>query len=121
MERSQTPEILRLSAELNVRLLNPPFSIMLPPFFLFSISFFSHKYFIQCGFLDYSGRTMCVNFSWGLPIRKLNINYFKGFLPITHAFLFPCVPFRHHYMHRYDLRRGQAGLPSSCVYALRSL
>jgi len=93
------------SAELSVRLLTPSFS---------------HKYFMQCRFPDYSGRTMCVNFTWGLPIRKLNINYFKGFLPITHAFLFPCVPFLHHYMHRYDLRRGQARLPGSCVYALHS-
>ena len=29
---------------------------------------------------------MCVSNTWGLPIRKLNINYSKGFLPITHVF-----------------------------------
>ena len=26
------------------------------------------------------------------------------------------VPFIHHYMHRYDLSFGQAGLPGSCAY-----
>ena len=31
----------------------------------------------------------------------------------------PHVPFIHHYMHRYDLSFGQAGLPGSCAYALR--
>ena len=30
-----------------------------------------------------------------------------------------CTFFRH-YMHRYDLSFGQAGLPGSCIYALRS-
>ena len=108
------------SAELSVRLLTPSLFNYAPSLFPFSIFFFSHKYFIQCGFPVHSGRTICVNFTWGLPIRKLNINYFRGFLPITHAFIFPCVPFLHHYMHRYDLRCGHAGLPCSCVYALHS-
>ena len=109
------------STELSVRLLTPSFLIMLHPLFPFSTFFPLHtKYLIQCGLPDQSSRTMCVSNTWGLPIRKLNINYFQGFFPVTHAFLFPCVPFLHHYTHRYDLRCGQDGLPGSCVYALRS-
>ena len=34
--------------------------------------------------------------------------------------VFPYVPFLRHYMHRYDLSFGQAGLSGSCAYALRS-
>ena len=41
-------------------------------------------------------------------------------MPATYAFFFPYVPFLHHYMHQYDLSFGQAGLPGSCAYALRS-
>ena len=44
---------------------------------------------------------------------------YLGFMPRTCVIL-PHVPFLRHYMHRYDLSFGQAGLPGSCVYALRS-
>ena len=63
-------------AELSVRLLTPTLLIMLLPlFFSFLTPFFiPHiKYSIQYGCSDHSGRTMCVNHTWGLPIRKLNI------------------------------------------------
>ena len=34
----------------------------------------------------------------------------------THASNFRMYLFLHHYMHRYDLSFGQAGLPGSCAY-----
>ena len=79
------------SAELSVCLFTSFFFTYAPSLFL-SRSFSLHtKYFIQYGLPDYSGRTMCVNNNWGLPIRKLNINYSEGFLPITHGFLLMCA------------------------------
>ena len=44
---------------------------------------------------------------------------YLGFMPRT-CLILPHVPFLRHYMHRYDLSFGQAGLPGSCIYALRS-
>ena len=38
----------------------------------------------------------------------------------THVLNFRMYLLFHHYMHRYDLSFGQAGLPGSCAYALRS-
>ena len=40
---------------------------------------------------------------------------YTGFIPNT-CLTLPHVPFIHHYMHRYDLSFGQAGLPGSCAY-----
>ena len=119
MERGQTPEILRLAPNSVFVSLPPPFllcSLPLP----FKIFFSSHKVF-------HTVRTpgslrlhyMCKKYL-GASYTEAKNNYVNGFLPITYAFLFPYVPFLHHYMHRYDLRCGQAGLPGSCVYALRS-
>ena len=52
------------------------------------------------------------HYTWGLLYQKLN---YKGLMPSTCVKL-PHVPFIHHYMHRYDLSFGQAGLPGSCAY-----
>ena len=41
--------------------------------------------------------------------------YKTGLMPKTCVML-PHEPFIHHYMHRYDLSFGQAGLPGSCAY-----
>ena len=41
--------------------------------------------------------------------------YKTGLMPKTCVTL-PHEPFIHHYMHRYDLSFGQAGLPGSCAY-----
>ena len=44
---------------------------------------------------------------------------YLDFMPNTCVIL-PHVHFLRHYVHRYDLSFGQAGLPGSCIYALRS-
>ena len=48
----------------------------------------------------------------GFFIRSL---YKMGLMPKTCVIL-AHEPFIHHYMHRYDLSFGQAGLPGSCAY-----
>ena len=48
----------------------------------------------------------------------IKITIFRALHP-THVLFFHMYLFRH-YMHRYDLSFGQAGLPGSCIYALRS-
>ena len=48
----------------------------------------------------------------GFFIRSL---YKTGLMPKTCVTL-PHEPFIHHYMHRYDLSFGQAGLTGSCAY-----
>ena len=48
----------------------------------------------------------------------ISLIVYLGFVPRTCVIL-PHVPFLRHYMHRYDLSFGQAGLPGSCIYALR--
>ena len=55
--------------------------------------------------------------SGGFLHRSLII--YLGFRPRTCVIL-PHVPFLRHYMHRYDLSFGQAGLPTSRIYALCS-
>ena len=107
------------SAELSVRLLTPSFLIMFPPFSFLDLFPLHTKYSIQCGCSDHSDLTMCVSYTWGLPIRKLNIITLMAFCP-SHMRSFSICAFLHHYMHRYDLICGQARLPGSCVYALRS-
>ena len=62
---------------------------------------------------------MRAHYTWGLLIQKLNIIMFRALCPST-CVTFPHVPFLRDYMHQYDLSFGQAGLPGSCVYALRS-
>ena len=108
------------SAELNVCLLTLSFLIMLHPFSFLDLLSSSHKIFntIQTpGSLR--PHYVCKQYL-GASYTEAKNNYSNGFSPIAYAFLFPYVPFLHHYMHRYDLRCGQAGLPGSCVYALRS-
>ena len=82
---------------------------------LFIYSFKSFKYALTA----HSCRAMCAQYTWGLLIQKLNIVTFWALCP-PHMRHFPICAFFHHYMHRYDLSFGQAGLPGSCVYALCS-
>ena len=76
------------SAELSVRLLTPSFLIMLPPFSFLDLFSLHTKYLIQYRLPDYSGRTMCVSNTWGIPIWKLNIITLKAFCPSHMRFFF---------------------------------
>ena len=107
------------SAELNVRLLTPSFLIMLPPSSFLDL-FSSHKVFhtVQTPRL-FRRHYVCKQYL-GASYSEAKHNYFKWLFAHHICVLFPYVPFLRHYMHQYDLRCGQAGLPGSCVYALRS-
>ena len=48
-----------------------------------------------------------------------SLNYLPGHHAQHMRYTSACT-FFHHYMHRYDLSFGQAGLHGSCIYALRS-
>ena len=82
MERGQTPEILRPMPN-SVFVSLPLLFNSAPPLFLSFLDPFSlhTKYLIQCGLPDHSNRTMCVSYTWGLPIRKLDIITLNGFCP----------------------------------------
>ena len=101
-----------------VRLLPPVVSII---FSLFSFFLFSFKAFTRLGRapLTHTSSNMYVHYTWGLLGQKLAIIIFRA-LSSSHMRIFPYVPFIRHYMHRYDLSFGQAGLPGSYAYALRS-
>src|SRR3954471_22376608 len=96
------------STGLCVRLL--PLSI----FYIFCLTFLSFPPFFSLIALKGSS-------SDTLPALTKLGGFFKqkliytGFMPNTCVKL-PHVPFLHHYMHRYDLSFGQAGLPGSCAY-----
>ena len=103
------------SAELFVRLLPPFFQL---PFPLFSL--FSFKAFVRLNRAPttYTSLNMYAHNTWGLLVHKLLL--FSGH-QANHICVFSSyVPFLRHYMHRYDLSFGEAGLPASCAYALRS-
>src|SRR4051812_45369882 len=119
MERSQAPKILRLVPD-------SMFVSFLCPFFaytLFVFSFFLSSFFLKA----FKGQLVpCLHtidaltaliIPGGFLHRSLII--YLGFMPRTCVILLH-VPFVRHYMHRYDLSFGQAGLPGSCIYALRS-
>src|SRR3954471_1799910 len=100
MERSPSPKILCLAPD-------SVFISYLCLFFIFSVLHFSPS-------LKGSSRD-------ALPALTKPGGFFKqkliytGFMPNTCVKL-PHVPFINHYMHRYDLSFGQAGLPGSCAY-----
>ena len=77
------------SAELSVRLLTSAYSIM----FSFFLSRHLFPFRIQpsklYGCPDRSGRTMRANYTWGLPIRKLNVT----------TLMAPCQPHMHFSFH----------------------
>ena len=108
------------SAEIFVRLLPPIVSVT----FSLSFRFFSLalKAFV---WLDrapptHTSSSMYVYHTWGLLGQKLAIIIIFRASSSSHMHFPPYVPFLCHYMHRYDLSFGQAGLPGSCAYALRS-
>ena len=118
MERSQAPKILRLAPDsVFVSFLYPFFIHYLSYIFLF-LPFFSLTAF-RGPFVP------CLHATDALSVLTKPGGFFKqklihtGFMPNTCVTL-PHVPFFPHYMHRYDLSFGQAGLPGSCIYALRS-
>ena len=97
------------SAGLYVRLL--PLSI----FYIFSVLHFSSS-FLSLSLIalkgSYSDAPSALIKLGGFFKQKL---IHTGFMPNTCVTL-PHVPFIHHYMHRYDLSFGQAGLPGSYAY-----
>ena len=107
MERSPSPKILCLA-------LDSVFVSFLYPFFTF-LSYIS----LLLPFLSliaYKGSSKDVLFALIKPggfFKQKLIHV--GFMPNTCVTL-PHAPFIHHYMHRYDLSFGQAGLPGSCAY-----
>ena len=104
-------------AELFVRLLLPFVSITFSSLFSFLLSF---KGLVRLNHapMTYTSLNMHAHNTWGLLVQKLIIIFWAVSSP--HMCFSPYVPFLRHYMHRYDLSFGQAGLPSSCAYALRS-
>ena len=118
MERSQAPKILRLA----------PDSMLVPslcPFSAYASSvLFPFLSFIPLGLqgspcaslVHYRGAS-CTIYTWGLLSQKLKL-FIWASCP-THVLYFRMYLFPH-YMHRYDLSFGQAGLPGSCAYALCS-
>ena len=119
MERSQTPKILRLAPDsMFVSFLYPFFAHTLSVFFSFFLLFFLKAFKGQLvPRLHTIDALSALIIPGGFLHRSLII--YLGFMPRTCVIL-PHVPFLRHYMHRYDLSFGQARLPSSCIYALRS-
>ena len=119
MECSHTPEILRLAP-------NSVFVSLTPPLQLCSLSYFLAPFSLLVNSLKTVRMPSALRPHYactlylGASYSEDKYNHFNGFLPTTYAFFFPYVPFLHHYMHRYDLSFGHAGLPGSCIYALRS-
>ena len=119
MERSQAPKILRLAPDyMFVSFLCPFFKYILSVFFSFFLLFFLTAFkgqLVPC--LHITDTLTALIIPGGFLHRSLII--YLGFMPRTCVIL-PHVPFLRHYMHRYDLSFGQAGLPGPCIYALRS-
>ena len=120
MERGQAPTILCLAHD----------SMLVPslcPFFAYTLSVFSFSlssfFFLEAlkGQLVPCLHTIDVLTALTIPGGFLHrsLIIYLGFMPRT-CVLLPHVPFLRHYMHRYDLSFGHAGLPGSCIYALRS-
>ena len=90
MECGQTPEILRLSVELSVRLLNPaPFNYA-PPLFLSFLAFFlfSHNVFNTVRMFGLLRPHHVCKPYLGASHTEAKTNYSNGFFPITYEFLF---------------------------------
>ncbi len=107
MERSPSPKILCLAPD-------PVFVSLLCPFFIYCSSYISLLPLFS--FIALKGSSSDVPLALIKPrgFFKQKLIY-TGFMPNTCVKL-PHVPFIHHYMHRYDLSFGQAGLPGSCAY-----
>ena len=108
MERSPSLEILCLAPD-------SMFVSFLCPFFIYCLSYIS----LLLPFLSliaFKGSSKDVLFALIKPggFFKQKLIH-TGFMPNTCVTL-SHVPFIHHYMHRYDLSFGQAGLPGSCAY-----
>ena len=120
MERGQAPKILRLAPDsMFVPSLCPFLHIHYLSCFSFFLSFIL-SLGLQgptCASLAHYRRASCAHHTWGLLSQKLN--YLSGPQAPHMRYASACTFFRH-YMHRYDLSFGQAGLPGSCIYALRS-
>ena len=87
-----------------------------PGFCSFSLPppFFSHKPLgaRMCNIHTHSTRHLRSQYLGASLPRSLSKT---SLMPKTCVML-PHEPFTHHYMHRYDLSFGQAGLPGSCAY-----
>ena len=117
MECSTPTKILRLASD-------SVFVSFLCPFFIFfcisclaclsfSLPFFSQALRglpVHCSHILDAPSALII--PGGFFIRSL---YKTGLMPKTCVTL-PHEPFIHHYMRRYDLSFGQAGLPGSCAY-----
>ena len=68
--------------------------------------------------MTYTSLNVYAHNTWGFFYRSLLL--FSEHQAHHICVLSSYVPFLRHYMHRYDLSFGQAGLLGSCVYALRS-
>ena len=118
------PDDFMPSIKLCVRLLPPVINVIffsLFSFFIFFVLLFSPTTLVRLDRppLMRTSPHMYVHYTWGLLAQKLIIVIFRA-SSSSHMRSFPYVPFLRHYMHRYDLSFGQAGLPGSCAYALRS-
>ena len=113
MERNQTPKILRLAPDSEfVSFPRPHFILQLP--FVSLLSHFFHN--ALEGRFAHCSHTLDV-----LPVLIIPGGFFNKSLLIrascpAHVSNFQMYLFIHHYMHRYDLSFGQAGLPGSCGY-----
>ena len=120
MQRGQAPKILRLAPDsMFVSFLCPFFAYTLSVFFLFLSFILSQG--LQgptCASLAHYTCANRAHYTWGLLTQKLN--YLSGLHAQHMCHTSRAYPYIHHYMHRYDLSFGQAGLPGSCIYALRS-
>ena len=121
MESSQTPKVLRLVPD-SMFVSLPPSIFYISAICLFSLSLFFFPFLqglkrLNCVLTTQSWCANRAHYTWGLLTQKLN--YLSG-LHAPHMYYSSACTFFHHYMHRYDLSFGQAGLPGSCVYALCS-
>ena len=108
VERHPSPKILCLAPD-------SVFVSFLCPFFAFFLSYIS----LLLPFLSliaFKGSSNDVLFALIKPGGFFNISLFIRASRPTHASNFCMYLFLHHYMRRYDLSLGQAGLPGSCAY-----
>src|SRR3954464_15868966 len=107
MEHNTSPKILRLAPDsVFVSFLCPSFTFI--HFYLLCLPLFS----ILALKGSLSDAPTAPLKPGGFFKQKL---VYMGFAPKACVSL-PHAPFLHHYMHRYDLSFGQAGLPGSCAY-----
>ena len=121
MERSQAPKILCLAPDsMFVSFLCPFFAYTLSVFFLF-LSFilslaFKGQLVPRLHIIDALAALIIPGGFFHRSLLLFSEHHALNTYVSSSAY----VPFLRHYMHRYDLSFGQAGLPGSCAYALRS-